>query len=711
MGIVASLGAAPAPTYGAAIEPSSNELFAGSESTHEGDGYHVDPGLALEIGSLAGAGTSADGGNRSDSGSHADGPASSETLPGSESENPDIAGGLTSSGDEGDLSENAPSGDTNHVEADADVTGGSSSDVAEGGLPDGDGASGVPSDTHSAPNGLSSLEGELSVPENAAPTSSGAPGWSGLSYNDTNGNPYTGWVVDDHAGNGLQRYYIQDGTAVTGFFEEILAGVKSWFYAHEDGSVVRGKWDNRAGRVYLADNDGRLASLGADGCGSGWLVTDEYDGGLQRYFIDGGAHAAVSGYFNVDASGRLQPEGGAGESYFGLGGEGYVLRGAGRGVRGDRLYADNDGRLARNEWVVTDDFGQGLQRYWFDGTASMAKEGLYDTGGGWWTYVTGEGYVLRGKLDTGRGRVYVADNDGRLAALGADGTASGWLVTGAYDGGGLQRYYIDGTSHAAVSGFFKIDDSAYFGMGGQGYVLCGRTGWGSSVLLANNDGVMPGAAGWVVSDDHGQGLQRYWIEGIAGQVGYFGAKTGFFSVGGGNYYGRSEGYVLRGGLVVDGRFVYANNDGVILDCAKAIDAIVSFMIKIADDDSHGYTQGANRWGQFGDYDCSALVITVLRQAGLDTGAADNTRNMRQEFTKLGFEWITNPASLEKGDILLWENNHTVVYIGDGLIAHAIENEFGGILGGVPGDQTGREVRIQSYDSYQNRWTGILRLRK
>ncbi|WP_273382322.1 NlpC/P60 family protein [Enorma phocaeensis] len=547
-----------------------------------------------------------------------------------------------------------------------------------------------------------------SVP--TAPQQTGNPGWNGLTYNDACGNPFTGWVVDDHAGTGLQRYYIQDGTALTGLFEEVLAGVRSWFYAHEDGTVVRGKWDNGAGRVYLAGNDGRLAALGADGCGSGWLVTAEYDGGLRRYYIDGAAHAAVSGYFNVDASGRLRPEGGAGESYFGLGGEGYVLRGAGRGVRGDRLYADNDGRLAKNEWVVTSTFGQGLQRYWFDGSAAVAKEGLYDTGGGWWTYVTDQGYVLRGKHDTGRGRVYVADNDGRLAALGADGGGSGWLVTGAYDGGALQRYYIDGEAHAAVSGFFKVGDSAYFGVGGKGYVLRGHASWGSSVLLANNGGVMPGAAGWVFSDDYNQGLQRYWIDGVAGQPGYFGAKTGFFSVGNSDYYGRSEGYVLRGGMVVGDRFVYANNDGVILERAKVIDAIVNFMIKIASDDSHGYTQGNNRWGQLGDYDCSALVITALRQAGLDTGAADNTRNMRQELTKVGFDWVTDLSSLQKGDILLWEGVHTAMYLGDGLIAHAVSNEFGGILGGVPGDQTGREIRIQTYDSYQKRWTGILRLK-
>lgn len=694
MGVVAALAIAPGIAYG---ETSHCDSWLQTE--HEDSG--INPSEVGDVAGLDGIGSDLlencldgfTGTAGEQSGFTVNGDTSGESIDGVQ-ESSDSEGASIGSGSAGN---NSNGGVSSSCELNDDVSegcerGGSSDTVA---LED------VPIDTSGA---------SLDLPADAS-THSGTPGWNGLSYNDASGNPFTGWVVDDHAGNGLQRYYIQGGTAVTGLFEEVLSGVKSWFYAHEDGTVVRGKWDNGAGRVYLADNEGRLASLGSDGCGSGWLVTGAYDGGgLQRYYIDGASHAAVSGYFTVDASG-LHAKGGPGESYFGVGGEGYVLRGTGRGVRNDWLVADNDGNLAKNEWVVTSAFGQGLQRYWFDSTATIAEEGLYHTGGNWWTYVTSAGYVLRGKLDTGRGRVYVADNDGRLAALGSDGTSSGWLVTGTYDGGALQRYYIDGSSHAAVSGFFKVGDSSYFGKGGQGYVLRGHTGWGSYVLLANNDGVMPGAQGWVVSDAYGQGLQRYWIEGISGQAGYFGAKTGFFSVGGSDYYGRSEGYVLRGGLVVNGRFVYANNDGVILDRSKVIDAIVDFMIKIANDDSHGYTQGENRWGQLGDYDCSALVITALRHAGLDTGAADNTRNMRQELTKLGFDWITNPSNLEKGDILLWENNHTAMYIGDGLIAHAIENEFGGILGGAPGDQTGREIRIQTYDSFSKSWHGILRLKK
>lgn len=450
--------------------------------------------------------------------------------------------------------------------------------------------------------------------------------------------PESGWVVEQAAdGSGLQRYYIlESGEKAQGLFKAMLAGVESWFYAYgEDGRIARGRVsvDGKNGitYTYLADNDGRLLD-------PGWHVTDDFGQGLQRYYVDAEAHACVEGYSadgwghytrsegyvvrgkydtgagtvvladnnGLTASGTgwlvtgdydggglqrywLIGDGQArssyfevdGNWYFGLGGEGYVLRGVGRGVDGSWLTADNDGKLAEG-WVVTSAFGQGLQRYWFvDGR--MAKEGVYHTGGSWWTYVTDKGYVLRGKYDNGRGRVYLADNDGRLASLGADGTGSGWLVTGEYDGGGLQRYFIDGNAHAAVSGFFTYGGSTYFGLGNQGYVLRGRTGWGNQVLLANNDGVMAYGEGWLVSDEYGQGLQRYWIEGITGQSGYYGAKTGFFHIvdghavsgrasdGAGYYYGRPEGYVLRGSMSVNGEYLIADNDGVIAAFLNGID--------------------------------------------------------------------------------------------------------------------------------------------
>ncbi|MBX9033641.1 CotH kinase family protein [Gordonibacter massiliensis (ex Traore et al. 2017)] len=355
-------------------------------------------------------------------------------------------------------------------------------------------------------------------------------------------NPSIGhWEVRDVGdGAGLQRYWIDaDGNIAIGRFISPDEGAGYWAYAMSDGRVLRGKLDGGAGYVYLADNDGRLAS------GSGWVVTDVYDIELQRYYLDEIAHGALSGYFTVD-----------GDNYFGLGGQGYVLRGVGRGVRDDWLVADNDGKLAASRWVVTDAFGQGLQRYWFDSKGSMAKDRLVDPaeGAGYWAYAKSDGMVLRGKMDAGAGFVYLADNDGRLASL------DGWLVTGLYDGGVLQRYFISEAVHAALSSYFTVDGDNYFGLGGQGYVLRGvgrgvRDDW----LVADNDGKL--AAGrWVVTDAFGQGLQRYWFDSKGSM-----AKDRLVdpSEGAGYWaYARSDGYVVRGKYTcVNGAVYLANNDG------------------------------------------------------------------------------------------------------------------------------------------------------
>ena len=379
---------------------------------------------------------------------------------------------------------------------------------------------------------------------------------------------------------------------------------------------------------------------------------------------------------------------------------------------------------AQGHWVVTGEYtGGALERYWFKPDGAMARGELLrvvEGGTEYYAYATPDGPVVRGRwVDPSTGYIYFADNDGRLES-------AGWVVTGDYTGGALQRYWIDGASHAAVSGFFTQDltgsGQGFFGVAGQGYVLRGTARWGAQVLLADNDGVMASAPGWLVSDAYGQGLQRYWIEGVVGQAGYYAAKIGFgTSTDGVDFYGTNYGYVFRNGRIwriigdswdasAQADYCEANNDGklIVLDNAytRAVSAYITWALGIAADDSHGYDQ-QYRWGERGDYDCSALAVSALRQAGLSTGGASYTGNMRSELMKHGFVWITDLSQLQRGDILLSEGNHTAIYLGDGMLVHASGNEHGKAAGGMPGDQTGREVCWRDYYDYP--WDGFLRL--
>lgn len=141
-----------------------------------------------------------------------------------------------------------------------------------------------------------------------------------------------------------------------------------------------------------------------------------------------------------------------------------------------------------------------------------------------------------------------------------------------------------------------------------------------------------------------------------------------------------------------------------------VEKATSWMESIALDDSHGYDQNY-RWGEYGDYDCSALVITAWRKAGINVNAT-YTGNMRAGFLAEGFKDVTNDINLatgdglKRGDILLNTGHHTALYCGNYREVEASINERGDVVGGTPGDQTGYEILIQPYRNYP--WNVVLR---
>ncbi len=144
-----------------------------------------------------------------------------------------------------------------------------------------------------------------------------------------------------------------------------------------------------------------------------------------------------------------------------------------------------------------------------------------------------------------------------------------------------------------------------------------------------------------------------------------------------------------------------------------IETATQWMIDLANDNSHGYDQ-TYRWGERGDYDCSSAIITAWQTAGVPvkTNGATYTGNMKSVFLNTGFSNVissivlSSGSGLVRGDVLLNSASHTAMFIGNGQIVHASQNENGGATGGQPGDQTGKEVCIRSY--YNSPWDCILR---
>lgn len=346
---------------------------------------------------------------------------------------------------------------------------------------------------------------------------------------DNNGRlANSGWVVSQAYGHGFQRYYIDAAShaAIIGY------SAAGWdHYTLPSGYVVRGIYHTSNGYTYLANNDGVLEK-------PGWLVTDKYGQGFQRYYIDAKEHCCVAG-FSSDGWNHLTTS------------KGYVARGRYVDLGGNVWIADNDGRLTSgkklsNGWLVTSALGQGLQRYWVE-NGDIVFDKLIKVSEGVWAYARPNGFVVRGKFIAPNGYVYLANNDGQLVG-------AGWHVSSAY-GDGLQRYYIESSTHACVPGY-STSGYAHYTLP-AGYVLRTASVEGGEMRSADNDGRI--MDGWVITSSFGHGLQRYWQK--DGKV----VKNQLVKTGQNSWtYCRPEGYVVRGKYTASNGYVYlANNDGLL----------------------------------------------------------------------------------------------------------------------------------------------------
>lgn len=135
-----------------------------------------------------------------------------------------------------------------------------------------------------------------------------------------------------------------------------------------------------------------------------------------------------------------------------------------------------------------------------------------------------------------------------------------------------------------------------------------------------------------------------------------------------------------------------------------VDTYTDYMIAIANDNSHGYSQ-INRSGN-PDFDCSSLVGHALAKAGFNVNVNSTTRNLYEQLKRCGFTSCSRP--FQKGDIHLAVGHHVCVSTDSEHIVHASIDEIGTTKGRKAGDQTGKEICIRKYYTPSYGWNYHLR---
>lgn len=151
-----------------------------------------------------------------------------------------------------------------------------------------------------------------------------------------------------------------------------------------------------------------------------------------------------------------------------------------------------------------------------------------------------------------------------------------------------------------------------------------------------------------------------------------------------------------------------------------INDAVSFAVGIANDNSHGYSQAIRSLYNITipkSFDCSSLCCTSYYYAFLKNGLTEQANYLKSHCSytgnmlnmlNVGFEIVarnqTAHAQMQKGDLELNENYHVAMAIDRDNIVHARSSE--GTTNTI--DDSGNEIRTQSWYNYSHGWTHRLR---
>lgn len=153
---------------------------------------------------------------------------------------------------------------------------------------------------------------------------------------------------------------------------------------------------------------------------------------------------------------------------------------------------------------------------------------------------------------------------------------------------------------------------------------------------------------------------------------------------------------------------------------KIIDDAVDYAVKIANDNTHGYSQAVRSLYNITNpksFDCSSLVLTAYYYAFMKNGLTKQAEYLKancsytgnmMKMLNCGFEVVatnqTAHSKMQKGDIELNITYHTAMAVDKNNIVHARSSEGTSDTK----DNSGNEIRVQGWYLYSHGWDKRLR---
>ena len=319
-------------------------------------------------------------------------------------------------------------------------------------------------------------------------------------------------------------------------------------------------------------------------------------------------------------------------------------------IQGNIYYFMEDGSLyTETGWTFLDN-----DWYYFDMDHTAHREWLR-----WnnkWYYMDEDGVMQTGIL-TIQGNKYYLKSGGAMA-LGWEWVDDGW-------------YHFSKSGSACLG--WELINGAWYYFDHEGVMQTGMQCIGNKKYYLDSNGKM--AYGWICLDNN------WYYFGVSGA-----AQQGWIKISEKWYYMDAEGIMQIGWIFVDGEWYYLSDSGAMQTGMQFINGkwyllsksgrwLPEMQEKFEEIKTYTYVPYVYGGSSTSGWDCSGFVQYAMKQLGVSL-----PRCSADQATCGSSVDILDRSSWRPGDLIFYERNgqvgHAALYLGDGLMMHAVNPKKG-----------------------------------